>query len=80
MIAAADYKALIAARRTLTDTADALYAAVGEARPMAASDMTRAAVLCELAETAIFGVLNTAAHHLGDEESLAALFPDKERP
>jgi len=76
MIAATDYAALRAARRTLTDTAEALFAAVGEARPMASSDMTRVAVLCELAETALFDALNTAAHHLDDAESAASLFPD----
>jgi hypothetical protein len=75
MIAAADYAALRAARRTLTDMADALWEAVGDARPMASSDMTRVAVLCEIAETAIFEVLNHAAHHLDDEDAEDSLFP-----
>lgn len=64
MIAATDYAALRAARRTLTETADALFAAVGEARPMASSDITRVAAL------------NLAASHLDDEESEASLFPE----
>jgi transposase len=75
MIAAADYAALRDARSTLTTMADGLWDAIRDATPVAASDMTRVAALCEHAEQAIFDLFNTAGAHLDDPESVASLFP-----
>lgn len=74
MIAAADYAALRAARATLDNTANALTHAARVADSTDAAAMTRCAVLCEIAEEAIFAVLNTASVYLDDAESAATMF------
>jgi hypothetical protein len=73
---ATDYAALRAARTTLDATAGALSAAARLAGNIDAGHMTRCAVLCEIADTAIFEALSAAAAYLDDPESEASLFPD----
>jgi hypothetical protein len=74
MITTADYAALRAARATLDSTANALTHAARLADSTDATAMTRVAMLCEIAEDAIFSALVTAAVYLDDPQSGAALF------
>lgn len=70
-----DYQALIAARRTLAEAAEALDEAAydHEASKDAWHNLTRVAGLCETAEEAIVDALSAAYHCLGDLDADAAI-------
>lgn len=77
MTSVANYAALRDARRTLEQTADDLFEAVRDATPVEARDLTRVAVLCEIADDAIFAALNAASAYLDDADAAASLFPER---
>ncbi len=77
MIAVPDYRALRDARATLEANAVAIvrHAEDPDTDGRCVSDLMRVGMLCELADEAIFNVLNAAAAYLGDSEARASLFP-----
>ena len=72
---ALDYRALVAARRSLADTGDTLFNKAHEQDTLApdAYHLGFVAAACENAEHAIFQALNASHAYLGDEQAQDAM-------